>query len=83
MSSSMGYHKREIKKGVLGEFSKIEEEFDELKDAFEQGNNLLVLCELSDLIGAIELYVHKFNLTIEDIKKFSDSTSEAFKEGKR
>lgn len=26
----MAYHVRDIKKGVIGEFSKIEEEFDEL-----------------------------------------------------
>ena len=54
-----------------------------MKDAYEQDNKLLILCELSDLIGAIELYVHKFNLRIEDIKQFSDSTSEALKKGKR
>jgi len=31
----MGYHKRKITKGVLGEYSKIQEEMEELKDAVE------------------------------------------------
>lgn len=80
----MGYHNREIEKGVLGEFSKIKEEFEELEDAFEQSDKILQLCELTDLVGAIELYVeNKFNLTLEDLKKFSDKTKSAFKENKR
>lgn len=29
----MGYHKLEITKGVLGQFSKITEEYEELSDA--------------------------------------------------
>jgi hypothetical protein len=29
----MGYHKTKIEKGILGEFSKIKEEFQELEDA--------------------------------------------------
>ena len=65
----MGYHTREIKKGKIGEFSKIKEEFEELEDAVEQNDNILSLCELSDLIGAIECYIEKWNLTIEDLKK--------------
>ena len=80
----MGYHKREIQKGVLGDFSKIKEEFDELSDAFEQGDKILQLCELTDLVGAIESYVEsKFNLTLEDLIVFSNKTKSAFKEKKR
>ena len=79
----MGYHKKEIKKGIVGEFSKIEEEFDELKDANDQGDVILQLCELCDLMGAIEAYIAKYNLTIEDLKKFSDKTRQSFKEGLR
>ena len=33
-----GYHRREISKGELGEFSKIIEEYTELLDAHEQSN---------------------------------------------
>lgn len=80
----MGYHKKEIQKGVLGEFSKIKEEFDELTDALEQEDKILQLCELTDLVGSIESYVeNKFNLTLEDLVKFSNKTKSAFKEKKR
>lgn len=79
----MGYHKKQIDKGEIGEFSKIREEYEELKDAVEQDDSILSLCELSDLIGAIECYIEKWNMSIEDLKKFSDKTKQAFKEGKR
>jgi hypothetical protein len=79
----MGYHKTNIDKGIIGEFSKITEEYQELQDAYEQQNKILQICELTDLIGAIEEYAKQFNLTIEDLKSFSDMTKSAFKEGKR
>lgn len=80
----MGYHKREITKGVLGEFSKIQEEIDELSDAIDQDDKIMQICELSDLIGAIESFsLNKFNLSLEDLIKFSNKTKEAFKEGRR
>jgi hypothetical protein len=79
----MAYHKNKIDKGIFGEFSKIKEEFQELEDAFEQSDKVLQICELTDLIGAIEEYSKKFDLTIEDLLKFSDKTKEAFREGKR
>ncbi len=79
----MGYHKNKIDKGIIGEFSKITEEYQELQDAVEQNNKVLIICELTDLIGAIEEYSKKFNLTIDDLKSFSDLTKSAFKEGKR
>ena len=79
----MGYHKTKIPKGILGEFSKIEEEFLELKDAKEQGDKVLILCELTDMLGAIEEYIKKYNLTLYDLKLFSDKTKKAFKEGNR
>jgi phosphoribosyl-ATP pyrophosphohydrolase len=79
----MGYHKREIEKGVIGELSKVKEEFEELTDAEEQKCKGLIICELCDLVGAIEEYAKKYNLTLEDLKHFSDLTKSAFKEGKR
>lgn len=80
----MAYHLRDIKKGEIGEFSKVQEEIEELLDAAEQNCNLLVLCELSDLLGAIESFTEsKFNLKLEDLKHFSDKTKSAFIEGKR
>ena len=70
----MSYHKTEIEKGILGEFSKIKEEFEELKDAVEQEDKILQICELSDLIGAIESFCqNKFNYsTLQKIKQLAD-----------
>ena len=44
----MSYHLTEIAKGVLGELSKIQEELDEVKDAENQQNKIMIGCELSD-----------------------------------
>lgn len=80
----MGYHTRKFKKGVFGEFSKVQEEWEELLDARLQDGKILELCELADLYGAIEGYVElRFNLTMDDIAKMSRMTSEAFEEGSR
>lgn len=79
----MSYHKSKIEKGILGEFSKIKEEFQELEDAVNQNEKLLILCELSDVIGAIEAFAEKYHFTLEDIIRFSNLTKSAFIEGKR
>lgn len=80
----MGYHKRTITKGKFGEFSKIQEEIEEVLDAHEQQHSLLILCELADLIGAIEGYVNtKHDISLNDLIKMKDSTHSAFKEGYR
>jgi len=80
----MGYHKREIPKGELGEFSKITEEYTELLDANEQSNPILELVELADLVGAIEAYTRKqYNIALEDIFKMTLATESAFKDGSR
>lgn len=80
----MGYHKVNIEKGVLGEYSKIIEEIDELEDAASQNAKVLVICELCDLIGAIEAFAEKqFNLSLDDLIKMKNMTKESFMEGKR
>jgi hypothetical protein len=79
----MGYHTKEIPKGALGEFSKIEEEFLELKDAHGQKNDVLQICELCDLLGAMEAYARKWNLSLDDLRKMKDATESAFQEGSR
>lgn len=83
--SKHGYHISEIKKGVLGRASKIQEELDELKDAEEQCCKIMVLVELSDLYGAIKHYL-KGNfpdIQMEDLEKMSSITERAFKNGRR
>jgi hypothetical protein len=80
----MGYHTKEIPKGELGEFSKIREEYEELRDAESQECKVLAICELTDLIGAIEAYAQtQFNLSLKDLIQFSNMTKSAFLEGKR
>jgi NTP pyrophosphatase (non-canonical NTP hydrolase) len=79
----MAYHKIEIEKGTLGEFSKIKEEFQELEDAVSQNHPVLEICELCDLIGAIEMYANKFNLSLKDLIKMKESNKNAFLSGKR
>ena len=79
----MGYHVNKIPRGKFGEFSKIEEEFLEAKDAHEQDNKILMMVELSDMIGAIEGYCEKCNLSLDDVIKMKDATKRAFTDGTR
>lgn len=81
--SQKGYHLINIEKGKLGTLSKIQEELDELKDAEKQNSKIMMMVELSDLYGAIEEYCKQQNLTMEDLKIFSDITKRAFKNGRR
>jgi len=78
-----GYHSREIKKGVLGEASKIREEFEEFEDALAQGSQIMALTELADIYGAMEAYVESFGLTMQDIVLLSEATKRAFESGRR
>ena len=78
-----GYHVKDIKRGELGEFSKIREEFEELEDALEQGNNVMALLELADMLGAMEEFIKKWNLTLKDLNKMKEATQKAFKDGTR
>ena len=80
----MGYHNREIKKGVIGDFSKIVEEYEELSDAIEQKNPVLELVEITDLLGAIESFtVKNYNISLEELIKMTRRTQSSFLEGRR
>lgn len=80
-----GYHVTNIKKGVLGSSSKIQEELDELIDAENQKNKILALNELSDIIGAIDAYLSQnfSEISLNDLIKMSNSTKSAFSSGDR
>lgn len=78
-----GYHKTEIKRGVYGEYSKIYEEFEEFLDAVSQDNPVMALMELSDMLGAMRAYVKKYNMTLDDLIKMTDTTERVFTEGYR
>jgi hypothetical protein len=81
----MGYHIKKIKRGEVGEISKIKEELDEVYDASEQKSSLMILLELSDLIGAINEYLikHHPSININDLIKMSEITKRAFLSGER
>lgn len=79
----MGYRQRHIPKGTLGFLSKIREEFEELEDAVEQGNRIMALCELADLVGAIEAYAIQHGCTLADVIAMMEATKRAFNDGSR
>lgn len=79
----MGYHLKQIERGEYGEFSKIREEMEELMDAHTQNNRILELVEITDLLGAIEAYLQKNNLTLEDAIAMMKLTKKAFQDGDR
>lgn len=81
----MGYHTHPINKGTPGEPSKIQEEFEEFKDAIAQESKLMALIELSDILGAISLYLEKYHpsLDIYDLAQMASLTRSAFQDGSR
>lgn len=83
LNPKYGYHAVKIKKGVLGEISKIQEELDELKDAENQGVKILIAVELSDLFGAIREYAKKYGLKMADLHDMAKLTRKAFEQGHR
>lgn len=81
-----GYHMDDIPKGEYGEISKIIEEALELKDAMEQGQKLMCLVELSDIVGAIEGYLENHydgKVTVTDLFNMANATKRAFESGQR
>ncbi len=82
----MGYHTIEIPRGTYGEISKVVEETTELVDAESQKNKVMVLIELSDIIGAIDGYLeNKYNgsVSLEDLIIMAKATKRAFQSGER
>lgn len=81
----MSYHKAEIKKGQVGWLSKVQEELDEAQDAEDQGCKILLLVELSDIMGAIEQYLVKNfpDMSMDDLQQMSKLTQASFQEGAR
>lgn len=73
------WHIREIEKGKLGELSKVREELEEAVDSEEQGQDLMLLFELSDIIGACGLVANKYGFSLDQLVKFSKLRSEVAK----
>jgi len=80
-----GYHLKEIPKGEVGELSKIYEELLEAYEAESQGSALMVLIELSELVGGIDRYLQKHHPTVKlaELIKMSTITQRAFDSGRR
>lgn len=72
-----GYHLVPIRKGVLGELSKVQEELDELTDGYVQKDRILMSVELADLYGAMQLYLtkHQPMYSMDDIAQLAAETS--------
>ena len=81
----MGYHIDKIARGTVGQSSKIMEECLELIDAEKQGNRIMALAELSDLYGAMVLYLeeHFPEMGMEDLDIMARATRRAFEDGSR
>jgi hypothetical protein len=81
----MGYHAAHIERGEYGKLSKIREEFEELCDAVLQDNKVMALCELSDMLGAIEGWLEQNapDITLHDLLAMKDATRRAFLDGTR
>lgn len=78
-----GYHLVDIPVGTLGELSKIKEELVEAEDAQAQGSQIMLLVELSNMIGAIKAVAEKNGSSLEELLKMQAITERAFKTGAR
>jgi hypothetical protein len=80
VQGDMGFHRRNIPKGEYGKRSKVREELEEAEDAEEQGINLLLLFELSDMIGAIGGVAESLGWDLDDLVAFAKLRSKVIKE---
>lgn len=71
----MGFHKNIITRGIYGEISKVREELEEAEDAIQQGQTLMLLVELADIIGACAGVAAKHGLSINDLVAFAQLRS--------
>lgn len=80
-----GYHDRIIPKVPAGSFLKILEETEEAQDAYLSNNKIMLLVELADIYGAMELFLEKdfHGISMGDIKKMNEVTKRAFQNGRR
>lgn len=80
-----GYHLSQIEKGEYGTLSKVREEFEELCDAVLQDNRIMALCEVADMIGALEGWLEQYapGFSWDDIFRMKAATRRAFADGTR
>lgn len=73
------WHKRKIKKGIIGQLSKIKEELEEAEDALEQNQPVMLIFELCDIVGAAGCVAEKYGLTLDDLVRFSKLRNQVLK----
>lgn len=80
-----GYHLVEIPRAPFGTAGKIQEEVHELIDAEAQGIRIMMLAELSDLVGSIKGYLERHfpDFTLQDLDDMAKVTKRAFDTGSR
>jgi phosphoribosyl-ATP pyrophosphohydrolase len=61
------FHKTAIPRGVFGEMSKVYEEACEAVDADKQGQQLMLLVECADILGALAGVITNSNVRLEDL----------------
>lgn len=66
----MSYHLAKIPKGVLGQISKVEEEYQEFLDAKAQNCKIMMGLELSDMFGAALRYMCRYGVASPDLQKY-------------
>lgn len=79
----MSYHLKDITKGTYGQLSKVQEELYEAIDAEDQGCKLMLLLELSDIVGAVEEVANRYGTSLDDLITMSNITKRAFNSGSR
>lgn len=72
----MKFHQRTITKGIYGQLSKVREELEEAEDALEQRQPVMLLVELSDIVGACAGVAEQFNVTLDGLVAFAKLRSE-------
>ncbi len=84
-TGNIGYHLANIVKQPAGSAGKIREEIEEFEDALVQGCRLMAVQELSDVIGAIRLWLESegIGLTLDDLVIMSNITRRVFENGVR
>ena len=73
----MEYQKAKNEKGILRESSKILEEVRALQDAEQQGAQIMILCKLARIFGAVQYYLDANypNFNMHDLQKMASSYS--------
>lgn len=58
----------QLRKVKLEKYQRLKKKFLEFQDAHAQNFKVMELIELSDLLGAVEEYIKKYNTMLKDLK---------------